>query len=83
MSAARTHTDFENNFLSILDEQSPKKINILGGNQKTYFNKNLRKKIFIRPRLKNKANQPKHLIDFANFKRQRNLVANLNKQAKL
>ena len=37
----------------------------------------------IRSRLKNKANKSKHPINIAKFKRQRNLVTNLNKQAKL
>ena len=36
----------------------------------------------IRSRLKNIANKSKNPIDIAKFKRQRNLVANLNKQAK-
>ena len=37
----------------------------------------------ISSRLKNKANKSKNPIDFAKFKRQRNLVTNLNKEAKL
>ena len=83
MSAVRTHTAFENNFVSILDKHVPKKTKILRGNQKPHFNKNLRKQIMIRSCLKNKANKSKNPIDIAKFKQQRNLVANLNKQAKL
>ena len=60
-----------------------KKTKILRGNQKTHSNKNLCKQIMIRSLLKNKANKSKNPIDIAKFKRQRNLVANLNKQAKL
>ena len=36
----------------------------------------------IRSRLKIKANKSKNPIDIVKFKRQRNLVNNLNKQAK-
>ena len=42
MSAVRTHADFENNFVSILDKHAPKKTKIFRGNQKPHFNKNLR-----------------------------------------
>ena len=83
MSAVRTHTAFENNFVSILDKHAPKKTNILRGNQNHHFNKNLWKPIMIRSRLKNKANKSKNPIDIAKFKRQKNLVQNLNKQTKL
>ena len=83
MSAVRTHAAFEKNFVSILDKHAPKKTKILRGNQKPHFNKNLRKQIMIRSRLKNKANKSKNPIDIVKFKRQRNLVTNLNKQAKL
>ena len=83
MSAVRTHAAFKNNFVSILDKHAPKKTNVLQGNQKPHFNKNLRKQIMIRSRLKNRANKPKSHIDIVKFKRQRNLVTNLNKQAKL
>ena len=37
----------------------------------------------IRSRLKNKAKKSKNPIDIVKFKRQQNLVGNLNKQAKL
>ena len=51
--------------------------------KKTHFNKNLQEQIMIRARLKNKANKIKNPIDIVKFKRQRNLVANPNKQCKL
>ena len=81
MSAVRTHAAFENNFVSILEKHAPKKTKILRGNQKPHFNKNLRKQMMIRSRLRNKANKSKSPTDIVNFKRQRNLVTNLNKQA--
>ena len=48
----RTHAAFENNFASILDKHASKKTQILPGNQKPHFNKNLQKQIMIRSRLK-------------------------------
>ena len=74
---------FQFNFVSILDKHAPKKTKILRGNQKPHFNKNLRKQIMITSRLENKANKSKNPTEIAKFKRQRNLVINLNKQAKL
>ena len=47
--------------------------------KKSHFNKNFRKQIMTRSRLKNKANKSKNPNDIVKFKRQRNLVANLNK----
>ena len=55
--------------------------NFTGESKTPHFNKNLRKQIVIRSRLKNKVNKSKNPIDIVKFKRQRNLVANLNKQA--
>ena len=80
MAVVRTQAVFENNFASILDKDAPKNTKVLRRNQKPHFNKNLRKQIMIRLRLKNQA---QNRIDIVKFKRQRNLVANLNKQAKL
>ena len=77
MSAMRTHVTFENNFVSILDKNAPKKTKIIRGNQKPHFNKNIRKQIRIRSHLKNKANKSKNPSEIVKFKRQRNLVANL------
>ena len=80
MSVVRTQAVFEINFASILDKDAPKKTKVLRRNQKPHSNKNLRKQIMIRLRLKN---QPKNPIDIVKLKWQRNLMANLNKQAKL
>ena len=57
---------------SVINKHAPKKIKILQGNQKIYFNESLRKRIMI-----------KSSCSIANFKRERNLVVNLNKQAKV
>ena len=82
MSAMRTHVAFENNFVSISDKHAPKKTNILQGNQKPYFNKNLRKQIMITSRLKHKANNSKNPSGIVKFK-WRDMLVNLNKYAKL
>ena len=50
------------------------------GNHKPHVNKELRKAIMKRSRLKNKANKTKKPIGISNL--QRNYVVNLNKQAK-
>ena len=60
MSAMRTHASFENNFLSILDKHAPKKTKVSRENQKPRFDKNLRKQIMIRSRVKNKPNKSKN-----------------------
>ena len=75
----RNHAAFENNFVYILDKHAPKKTKILRENQKSHFNKKLCKQMMTRSRLKNKANKSKNPSDIVKFKRQRNLVANLNK----
>ena len=75
----RTHVAFENNFVSISDKHAPKKTNILQGNQKPYFNKNLRKQIMITSRLKHKANKSKNPSGIVKFKWQRDMLVNLNK----
>ena len=52
------------------------------GNEKPHINRELRKAIMKRSRLKNKANKTKKEVDINNFKKQRNYVVNLNKQTK-
>ena len=47
------------------------------------MNKILRQVITKRSRLKNKANKTKNHLDIRNYKKQRNIVVNLNKEAKL
>ena len=79
ISAMRTHAAFEYNFVSTLDKHVPKKTKLFRGNRKPYFNKNLRKQVIIRSRLKNKTNKSKNPSKFVKFKRRQNLVVNLNK----
>ena len=68
MRAMTTHAAFENNFVSISDKHARKKTNILQGNQKPHFNKNLQKQIMITSCLKNKANNSKNPIDIVKFR---------------
>ena len=53
------------------------------GNNKPHVNKALRQAIMKRSNLKNKANKTKDPTDIRNYKKQRNYVVNLNKEAKL
>ena len=66
----------------MLKTHAQKKVKILRGNHKPHYNKNLRKAIMKRSRLKNKANSSKDLVHIANYKKQRNLVVSLKRQAK-
>ena len=68
MRAMTTHAAFENNFVSTSDKHARKKTNILQGNQKPHFNKNLRKQIMITSCLKNKANNSKNPVDIVKFR---------------
>ena len=65
----------------MLNTHAPKNIKILRRNHKPHYNKNLRKAIMKRSRLKNKAKRSKDPVDIANYKKQRNLVVSLNRQA--
>ena len=70
----RAHAGLENNFISILYKDVPKKTKILERNRNARFNKKLQKQIMIISRLKNKGNESKNTIDIVNFKQQQNLV---------
>ena len=60
-----------------------KRKKLIRGNNKPHMNKMLRQAIMTRSRLKNKANKTKNHLDIRNYKKQRNIVVNLNKEAKL
>ena len=55
----------------------------LRGNHKPHVDKNLRKAIMKRSKLKNKANRTKPQDGIAKYKKQRNLVVKLNRDSKL
>ena len=50
-----TFTLFENNFVNVINQQTPKKSKVFRGNQKPHSNKSLRAAILKRSRLKTKA----------------------------
>ena len=78
-----SYDKFEYIFTSKLNKHAPKKRKWVRGNHKPLINKELRKAIMKRSRLKNKANKTKKPTDIRNFKKQRNYVVNMNKQAKI
>ena len=74
---------FDQRFVANLDKHAPKKKKLIRANNKSHMNKMLRQAIMKRSRLKNKANKTKNHLDIRNYKKQRNIVVNLNKEAKL
>ena len=74
---------FEQRFVTNLNKHARKKKELIRGNNKPHMNKMLRQAIMTRSRLKNKANKTKNHLDIRNYKKQRNIVVNLNKEAKL
>ena len=73
---------FEKSFNEILDKHAPLKVKTIRGNNKPFINKDLRKAIATRTRLKNIANRTHDPIDIKRFKKQRNFVKNLNFKTK-
>ena len=66
----------------VLDKHAPLKTKFLTGNKKPHMNKSLRKAIMLRSKLKNKALKTGIRSDMNAFRKQRNVVVNLNKKAK-
>ena len=64
-------------------KHAPKKKKGFRGNEKPHMNKNLRRAIMKRSKLKNKANKTKTPLDITNYKEQRSYVTKFNKTAKL
>ena len=71
---------FESIFVSVLDKHAPVKQKFVRANDKPFMNKEIRKAIFTRSRLKNKANKKCTITDYTNFKKQRNFIVNLNRR---
>ena len=76
------YENYEQNFMKVLNTHAPKKVKIVRGNHKPHYYKKRRKAIMKRSRLKNKAKRTKTPIDIVNYKKQRDLVVSLNRQAK-
>ena len=73
---------FNKIFIDLLDQHAPRRTKFLRGNNQPYISKILRKAIMKRSRLKSIANKFGVDEDLVAYKRQRNLVVNMNRQAK-
>jgi len=67
---------------SVLDAHAPKKRRTVRGNHKPHLTKTLRKGIMLRSFYKNKANKTGDEYFYNLYKKQRNHIVNLNRQAK-
>ena len=81
-SCPSLYDSFEQCFSSRLHEYAPKKTKLVRRNNKLDMNKFLRRAIKKRFKLRNKANKTKHPVNIKMYKKQRNYVVGLNKQAK-
>ena len=77
------YSEFENYFTQVLDIHAPKKCKMLRSNHKPHVNKILSKAIMKRSQLKNMSNRTGKLPDKLEYKKQRNLVVDLNRKMKL
>ena len=73
---------FGSKTVEVLGKHAPRKTKFLRGNHKLHLSKKLRKDIMKRSQLKSIANKTCKDIDLYNFRKQRNLVVNLNKKEK-
>lgn len=67
---------------SVLDAHAPKKKRTIRGNQKPHLTKTLRKAIMLRSFYKRRANMTGDSLYLNLYKKQRNLVVNINRKAK-
>ena len=77
---ATEYRNFEKSFVSTLDKHASFKTKFLRGNNQPFMNKNLRKAIMLRSKLKNKAGCTNRPDDIAHFKKQRNFVVKLTRK---
>ena len=68
-------------FRTIIDKHAPLKQKTLRGNEAPFMNKELRKAIYTRLRLKNKYNKDRSEVNKDRYKRQRNECVKLRKKA--
>ena len=68
-------------FRTIIDKHAPLKQKTLRGNEAPFMNKELRKAIYTRSRLKNKYNKDRSEVNKDRYKRQRNECVKLRKKA--
>ncbi|XP_057308104.1 uncharacterized protein LOC130645990 [Hydractinia symbiolongicarpus] len=82
MTNISNYDDFHSIFTSLLDRHAPLKTKFLRANNRPHVSKTLRKAIMKRLRLKRVANTSGKDDDVRAFKKQRNLVVNINRQDK-
>ena len=77
---------FEQRFVANLNKHAPNKKKLIRGNNQTHMKKILLQAIMKRSilkTLKNNASKTKNHLDIRNYKKQWNMVVNLNKEEKL
>lgn len=74
---------FEVIFEMVLNRHAPQKNKMIRGNEKPHMDKALKKAIMKRSQLKNVYKRSKCSSDWNAYKKQRNLVTNLNKKARI
>ena len=79
----KNYESFENVCVTVLNRHAPRKTKILRGYQKPHVDKNLRKAIMKCLELKFKANRTKRPKYISDYKKQRTLVARLNKERRI
>ena len=72
------YTEWENQFLRVLNKHAPLKSKLIRGNNKPFETKTLRKAIMERSTLKKKANNLNNPLAIKLYKKQRNYTVNLS-----
>jgi len=73
---------FENKFETVLNRHAPRKSRIIRGNEKPHVNKDLRKAIMDRSRLRNIYQRSQRYSDRCAYRKQRNFVCSMNRKIK-
>ena len=77
-----SYEEFYNIFMYVLNKHAPLKTKVIRANNIPYMNKNLRKEVMTRSRLKNNFNKDPSVENGNAYKKQRNLCVNLFRKAK-
>ena len=77
-----TYEEFHGIFMGVLNKHVPLKTKIIRANNAPFMNKNMRKLVMTRSRLKNKFNKEPSVENERAFKKQRNVCVNLFRKAK-
>ena len=81
-NADENYNELSNKFRRIVDKHAPIKRKTLRGNHAPFMNRELRKAIYNRSRLKNKLNKNPTTENKENYKKQRNVCVSLRNKAK-